>query len=78
MNRVLVALFLVIQHWKTLGAVTLTKNPGIDMYQYLVNSIGFDRKLGFSFPADGFGQNVTICGVDMSSSTHIDNKKRTF
>ena len=56
----------------------MTKNPGIDMYQYSGNGIGFDRKSGFSFPADGFGQNVTICGVDMSSSTHIDNKKRTF
>ena len=29
----------------------------------------------FSFPSGRFGQNVLICGVDMSSSAHIDNKK---
>ena len=32
----------------------------------------------FSFPGGGFGQKVLIFGVDMSSSTHIDNKKTTF
>ena len=48
------------------------------MYQNSGNGIGFDRKSGFSFPGDEFGQNVAICGVDMSSSTHINNKKRTF
>ena len=30
----------------------------------------------FSFPGGGFGQKVLIFGVDMSSSTHIDNKKK--
>ena len=30
----------------------------------------------FSFPGGGFGQNVLIFGADMSSSTHIDNKKK--
>ena len=29
----------------------------------------------FSFDGSGFGQNVLIFGVDMSSSAHIDNKK---
>ena len=29
-----------------------------------------------SFPIDGYGQNVLILGADMSSSAHIDNKKR--
>ena len=28
-----------------------------------------------SFPGGGFGQNVLICGIDMSFSAHIDNKK---
>ena len=37
--------------------------------------IGFDRRSSFSFLAGGFGQNVLIFGVDMSSSVHIDNKK---
>ena len=30
----------------------------------------------FSFPGGGFGQKVLIFGVDVSSSTHIDNKKK--
>ena len=30
----------------------------------------------FSFPGGGFGQKVLIFGVDMSSATHIDNKKK--
>ena len=29
-----------------------------------------------SFPRGGFGQNVLIFGADMSSSAHIDNKKK--
>ena len=37
---------------------------------------GFDRRGSFSFPCDGFGQNVLIFGVDMSFSAHIDNKKK--
>ena len=28
------------------------------------------------FPSSGFGQNVLIFGVDMSSSAHSDNKKK--
>ena len=27
----------------------------------------------FSYPSGGTGRNVVICGVDMSSSTKIDN-----
>ena len=30
----------------------------------------------FSFPSGGFGQNILIFGADMSSSAHIDNKKK--
>ena len=58
------------------GAVTLTKNTDIDKYGYSGYGIGFDRKSSFSFPGGGFGQNVLIFGVDMSSSAHIDNKKK--
>ena len=58
------------------GAVTLTKNADIDKYGYSGYGIGFDRRSSFSFPSGGFGQNVLIFGADMSSSTHIDNKKR--
>ena len=38
--------------------------------------IGFDSRRSFSFPGGQFGQNVLIFGVDMSSSAHIDNKKK--
>ena len=58
------------------GAVTLTKNADIDKYGYSGYGIGFDRRSSFSFPSGGFGQNVLIFGVDMSSSSHIDNKKK--
>ena len=58
------------------GAVTLTKNADIDKYGYSGYGIGFDRKSSFSFPSGEFGQNVIIFGVDMSSSVHVDNKKK--
>ena len=58
------------------GAVTLTKSADIDKYKYSGYGIGFDRRSSFSFPGGGFGQNVLIFGVDMSSSAHIDNKKK--
>ena len=58
------------------GAVTLTKNTDTDQYGYSVYGIGFDRKSSFSFPGTGLGRNVIIFGVDMSSSTKIDNKKK--
>ena len=58
------------------GEVTLTKNAGIKKYTYSGYGIGFDRKSSFSFPSDGFGQNVLIFGADMSTSTHIDNNKK--
>ena len=58
------------------GAVSLTKNVDIDKYGYSGYGIGFDRKSSFSFPGGGFGQNVIIFGVDMSSSVHVDNKKK--
>ena len=60
------------------GAVTLTKHVNIDKYGYSGYGIGFDRKGSFSFPSGGYGQNVIIFGVDMSSSIHIDNKKKTY
>ena len=57
------------------GAVTLTKNTDIEKYGYSGYGIGFDRS-SFTFPGGGFSQNVLIFGVDMSSSAHIDNKKK--
>ena len=58
------------------GAVTLTKTTDIDNYRYFGDGTGFDRRSSFSFPGGRFGQNVLIFGVDMSSSAHIDNKKK--
>ena len=58
------------------GAVTLTKNTDIDKYKYSGYGIGFDRKSSFSFPSERFDQNVIIFGVVMSSSAHIDSKKK--
>ena len=58
------------------GAVTLTKNADIDKYGYPGYGIGLDRRSSYSFPGRGFGQNIIIFGVDMSFSSHIDNKKK--
>ena len=57
-------------------AVGLTKNASIDKYGCSRYGIGFDRRGSFSFSGDGFGNNVIIFGVDMSSSVHVDNKKK--
>ena len=58
------------------GAVTLTKNDDIEKYKYSGYGIGFDRKSSFSFSSGGHGENVLIFGADMSTSIHIDNKKK--
>ena len=58
-----------------LGAVTLSKNADIDKYEYSGYGIGFNRRRSFSFPGGGYGQNVLVFGVDMSFTTHIDNKR---
>ena len=57
-------------------AVTLTKNTDIDKCKYSGYGIGFDTRPSFSFPSSGFARDVLIIGVDMSSSAHIDNKKK--
>ena len=57
-------------------AVTLTKNADIEKYGYSGFGTGFDRRSSFTFPGSGFGQNVLFFGVNMSSSAHIDNKKK--
>ena len=42
----------------------------------LVMQLDFIEKQFFSFPDNRIGQTVIIFGVDMSSSAHIDNKKK--
>ena len=56
--------------------VSLTKNADIDKYGYSGHGIGFDRHRRFSFSGTGLGRNVIIFGVDMSSSTNIDNREK--
>ena len=58
------------------GAVTLTKNADIEKYKYSGYGIGSDRRSRFSFSRGGSGQNVLIFGADVSTSIHIDNKKK--
>ena len=57
------------------GSVKLTKNADIDKYGYSGYGIGFDRNTSFSV-GNETGKNVIIFGVDMSSSTKIDNRKK--
>ena len=58
------------------GAVSLTKNVDIDKCKYSGYGIGFDKHGSFLFSGTGLGRNVIIFGVDMSSSTKIDNRKK--
>ena len=53
------------------GAVTLTKNADIENMGILVMEL-------YLIEEEVFGQNVLTFGVDMSSSAHIDNKKKTI
>ena len=58
------------------GTVPLTKNADIEKYKYSGYGIRSDRRPSFSFPSGGFGQNMLVFGSDMSTSIHIDNKKK--
>ena len=57
------------------GSVKLTKNADINKYGYFGYGIGFDRNTSFSV-GNEIGKNVIIFGVDMSSSTKTDNRKK--
>ena len=52
------------------------KDADIDKYKYSGYRIGFDRHGFFPHPSGETGRNVIILGVDMSSSTKIDNRKK--
>ena len=60
------------------GAVTLAKIADIEKHGYSGYGIGFDKRGSFSFSSGGFGQNIINFGVDMSSTTHIDNKGKNI
>ena len=57
------------------GSVKLTKNSDIDKNRYSGYGIGFDRETPFSF-GNEVGKNVIIFGVDMNSSSKINNRKK--
>ena len=57
------------------GAVSLTKNVDIDECKYSKYCDGFERKGKFSV-SNRLGRNCLIFAVDMSSSVHVDNKKK--
>ena len=58
------------------GAVKITKNADISKYKYSGYGIEFYGKGNFSYPSGGFSNNAIIFGVGMSSSVHVDNKKK--
>ena len=60
------------------GSVKLAKYIDVDLYKYFGYGIGFDRKGFFSHPSGGTSKNIIIVGVDMSSTTKTDNRKKTF
>ena len=60
------------------GAVTFNKNADIVKYGYSGYGIGFAGRTSFSFSGGRFDQNLLIFGVDMSSSAHIDNKRKVI
>ena len=57
-------------------ADSLTENADIDKYKYFGWGIGFDGHGSCSHPIGRNGRNVIIFGVDMSSSTKIDKRKK--
>ena len=57
------------------GAVKLIIHIDIDQLKYSGYCIRFDRK-GFFSIGDEVGRNIIIFGVDMSSYSHFDNKKK--
>ena len=59
-----------------IGAVKLVKMLILINTKYSWYGFGFDMKGTFSFPSGGFGENIIIFGVDMSSSVYVDNKKK--
>ena len=56
------------------GAISLTKNVDFVKYKYSGYGIGFDRHGEFSI-GNGLDKNCINFGADLSSSSHINNKK---
>ena len=67
---------ILLQKIHLFGAACLTKNADIEKFKYSGYGIQFDTKGTISFPSGGFGKNVIVFGVDMSSSVRVDYKKK--
>ena len=58
------------------GGVKLAKNSDLNKYEYSGYGIEFDSHSELLLPDGSGGKNIIIFVVDMSSSVHIDNKKK--
>ena len=56
------------------GGVKLAKNADPDISAYSCYDIGFDSNSEFPLTDSSVGKNVSICGVDISSSVHTGRK----
>ena len=53
-------------------------NTNPDKYIYTGYGIGLSSRSEFLLPDGTTGKNVIICGADMSSPVHIDNKGKNI
>ena len=58
------------------GTIKLTENVDLDKYSYCAYGISVDICGTFSLLNSSFGKNVIIFSADLSSSVHVDNKKK--
>ena len=55
----------------------MSKNADPDKYKYSCFHLWFDASGRFSLSdGSGFGENAVVFCADMSSSAHVDNRKR--
>ena len=59
------------------GGVKLSKNADPDKYVYTGYGIGFNSLSEFSLHDGSMDKNVITFGVDMRSSVHSHNKKKS-
>ena len=59
-------------------AVNLTKNADPDKSKYSGYGLGFDSCSQFLWKDGSYGKNVTIFGVDNTSSVHIDSRNNNI
>ena len=60
------------------GSVESKNNTDLDKYKYSGYLIGFDSCSEFSFTNESVGKSFIMIGAAMSSSVHMDNKKKRY